>query len=275
MTFSQDRHEIPISEHPLASQLPKPSARPAVVGDPEQFAPLSRPPGTPSSIDDYLTQDRGQLGLHVVTFTDATLICLYYNHTSIDLMGWGALLTAWTHELHGSESQIQEPIGGDPDDSDDFDPLRRLGLNPTQPHVLADRQMASSGLVGFGLRNALDLGFRNKECRIVCIPGAFVDRLREQALGELREEAARKKLEGGGGEEAPEPFLSHGDVLTAWWARLTVSQLLAEDSERTITIQVCNHTSSTLNQTPSSDTDEGENGPCKWVKITLIILYPM
>ena len=233
MTFSQDRHEIPISEHPLASQIPKPSARPAVVGDPEQFTPLARPPGTPSSIDDYLNQDRGQLGLHVVTFTDATLICLYYNHTSIDLMGWGALMTAWTHQLHGREDQIQEPIGGDPEDSEDFDPMRKLGLNPTEPHVLADRQMATSGLMGFGLRNALDLGFRNKECRIVCIPGGFVDKLRAQALDELRAEAAKN-----GDEAAPEPFLSHGDVLTAWWARLAVSQLLAEDSERTITIQV-------------------------------------
>lgn len=247
VTFSEVRHNMPISEHPLASQLPQPSARPAVVGDPEQFKPLGIPAGTPTSIDDYLYQDRPQLGLHVVSFTDATLVCLYYNHTSFDLMGWGALMTAWTHELHGRVDLIRIPIGGDPEDSEDFDPMRKLGLNPTEPHVLADRQMAMSGLMGFGLRNALDLGFRDKECRIVCIPGAFVERMRAQAIEELKAEAAQR------GEEGPEPFLSPGDVLTAWWARLAVSQLVSAESDRTITLQVC-----TIPDTVSPDLSSGE-----------------
>lgn len=115
-----------IGEHPLASQLPKASSRPAVVGDPEQFTPLARPFGTPTTLEDYLNQDRGQLGLHVVSFTDATLVVLYYNHTSFDLMGWGALMTAWTHELHGRGDQIVTPLGGDPDGEEDFDPFRNL-----------------------------------------------------------------------------------------------------------------------------------------------------
>ncbi|KAK7736707.1 hypothetical protein SLS53_006917 [Cytospora paraplurivora] len=213
--FSKVRHNMPISEHPLASQLPKSSTRPAVVGDPVQFKSLAIPPSSPSSMNDYLTKDRGQLGLHVVSFNDATLVCLYYNHTSFDLMGWGAILTAWTHELHGRGDQIETPLGGDPGDGEDFDPMSTLGLNPTESHILEERKMSIPGLLGFGLRNALDLGFYTKECRIVCIPGAFVDRLHTQALEELKAEAARNN-DGTG----PEPFLSHGDVLTAWWARL-------------------------------------------------------
>lgn len=236
VTFSQERHDMPISSHSLASQLPKASNRPAVVGDPVQFTPLVRPPGTPSSIDDYLNQDRGQLGLHVITFNDATLISLYYNHTSFDLMGWGALMTAWTHELHGRVDEIQTPVGGDPGDGDSFDLMRNLGTRPTEPHILADRHMATSNLVGFGFRNALDLGFRAKECRIVCLPRAFVEKLHEQAISELKAEAAKN----GASAQEQQPFLSHGDVLTAWWARLAVSQMLPAESQRTITIQASN-----------------------------------
>lgn len=206
-----------------------------MVGDPVKFTPLTKPPGTPSSLDDYLSQDRGQLGLHIVSFTDATLTCLYYLHTAFDLMGWGALMTAWTHELHGREEQIQTSLfGGDPEDSEDFDPMRRLGTNPTQPHVLAGRQMGLASVIGYVIRNVYDFLWRKKECRIVCIPGAFVDRLRAQALDELKAEAVKA-----GRAQETQPFLSHGDVLTAWWARLLVSQLLPEDSERTVVIQVC------------------------------------
>lgn len=224
---------MPIKQHPLAGQLPEPSPRPAVVGDPVQFTPLAVPPGSPSSLDDYLYQDRGLLGLHVVTFTDATLVVLYFSHTTLDLMSWGAILTGWTAELDGRLDDIPVPLGGDPGD-DNFDLMSELGTKPTEPHVLAAHHMPMSGLVGFGLRNSLDLAVRPKECRIVCIPGSFVDRLRAQALEELRDEAARN------GATGPAPFLSHGDVLSAWWTRLTVSQLLSPESERTITIQVSN-----------------------------------
>lgn len=231
VTYSHDHHDMPIKQHPLASQLPEASNRPAVVGDPEQFTPLARPPGTPTSMDDYLYQDRGQIGLHVITFADATLVVLYYTHTTMDLMGWGALLAAWTEEIHGRGDEISVPLGGDPGD-EGFDPMSELGTKPTEPHLLADHHMPISGLVGFGLRNSLDLAVRPKECRIVCIPGKFVDKLHAQALKELEAEHAKA------GATGPPRFLSHGDVLSAWWTRLTVSQLLTSDSERTITVQV-------------------------------------
>ena len=227
MSFSHVDQVVPIGEHPLASRLPRASARPAVVGDPEEFTALARPEGTPASIDDYLTQDRGQLGLHVVSFADATLVVLYYNHTSFDLMGWGALMTAWTHVLHGREHLVARPVGGDPG-SDNFDPLREVGTAPTAPHVLGGRAMPLSGLLGFGVRNAVDMGFRAKECRIVSVPEVFIRRMREQALAELRAAA---------GPDDEEPFVSEADVIAAWWARLTVSQLVAADSNRTVSIQ--------------------------------------
>lgn len=159
-------------------------------------------------------------------------------------MGCAALLTAWAHELHGrgDGDLVQTPVGGDPaedcDEGGDFDPLRELGLHPTEPHVLEDRCMGAAGLLGFGVRNALNVGYHAKECRIVCVPGAFVERLHAQAVAELKAEAeaATDGEDGEGGQE--EPFLTHGDVITAWWTRLAVSHMLPPESQRTVTIQV-------------------------------------
>ncbi|KAM0806699.1 hypothetical protein AB5N19_07036 [Seiridium cardinale] len=229
VSFSHMQHNTPISEHPLASRLPRASpnnTKPVVAGDPEEFTSLMRPEGTPSSINDYLTQDRGQLGLHIVSFTDATLVVMYYNHTSFDLMGWGALMAAWTHVLHGREDLVATPVGGDPG-SDDFDSYQNLGTNATETHKLADHHMKMSGMVGYGARNIVDIAFKSKENRIVCVPGTFIDKLKSQALSDLQAAA-------GPGEK---PFLSDGDVLAAWWARLASSTILDSQSTRTVSIQ--------------------------------------
>src|SRR5690606_7337334 len=129
----------------------------------ETLTPLVRPPGSPASLDDFLYQDRGQIGLHVVTFADATLVVLYYTHTTMDLMGWSALMTAWTHMIHGRDELVATPVGLETGDSGGFDPLASLGTAPKERHVLADRQMGVASIAGWGLRNALDLGVRAKE----------------------------------------------------------------------------------------------------------------
>lgn len=72
----------------------------------------------------------------------------------------------------------------------------------------------------------------------MCVPGAFVERLHAQAIAELEAEAgaARDGTDGEEGQE--EPFLTHGDVITAWWTRLAVSHMLPPKSQHTVTIQV-------------------------------------
>jgi hypothetical protein len=227
VVFSHVKHDNPISEHPVASQLPRANnERPVIAGDPEKFISLVRPEGTPTSIDDWLTQDRGQLGLHVISFTDSTLVVLYYNHTCFDLMGWGALMTAWTQVLHGREDLVATPIGGDPG-SADFDLFGDLGTKPTEPHILVNHHMKLGSLIGYGARNIADMTWKTKENRIVCVPGAFIDRLKAQSLAEIQAGA-------GPGEKQ---FLSDADVLAAWWARVAVASSESPKSSRTISIQ--------------------------------------
>lgn len=61
-------------------------------------------------------------------------------------------------------------VGDGPETSSDIEPIRNLGTNPTEPRAVTDRRMATSGLVGFEVCNALDIGFKAKVCRIVCLP---------------------------------------------------------------------------------------------------------
>ena len=59
--------------------------------------------------------------------------------------------------------------------------------------------------MGYGLRNIYDLALRAKENRIVCVPGAFIDRLHSEAMAELQVAA---------GTDEP-PFLSKSDILSS------------------------------------------------------------
>jgi hypothetical protein len=194
------------SEHALASRLPKPTTTPSVVGDPDAFLPLMHPSGSPTKLSDYINSDRPQLGLHIVSFEDKTLVTMYWMHTLMDAMGKKALLDAWILILQGREEEVKIPHGAD------FDPLEHLGRNPTELHKLEEKRIGIWGLVGYALGQLPNL-WRKRETRMVCVPPSFLEKLREGAIQELTAE----------GEE--NPFLSEGDVLCAWWTRLATSHL--------------------------------------------------
>jgi hypothetical protein len=77
LAYSHAVHDMLVAAHPVASRLPKPSTKPAIVGDPEEFHDIMRPADAPKTFEDYLRTDRPQLGLHIVSFRDATLVTLY------------------------------------------------------------------------------------------------------------------------------------------------------------------------------------------------------
>lgn len=205
------------ADHPLASKLPQPSSRPAVVGDPDECIDLARSPGSPSCIEDYLYSDRPLLGLHVVSLQDATLVTLHWLHIACDAMGMKALVGGWVLSMQGKEIPEQQGF--------DYDPMADLGKNPTEPHVLKDKCMSASSLLMYGLRNGYSLTAGKKECRIVCIPGYFLDGLKAAALKDLKASGVES------------PFLTDNDVLTAWWTRMALGHLPAE-SDRPVTVQI-------------------------------------
>ncbi|KAM0483598.1 hypothetical protein ACHAPX_002089 [Trichoderma viride] len=218
-----DYSAIAKEDHPAASCIPRPcNDQPAVVGDPDDLSELIYGHEVPKTLDDYIYTDRPQLGLRVVSFKNATIVVLHWIHLAFDATAKRALLDAWMLMLRGRESEILEPLG--PHEYI----LEHLGKNPTEHHVLAEHHLSKPGLVWWALQNFYNLIVIKKEHRMVCVPAAYLAKLRAKALAELAAQTA--------GEESQVPFLSEGDVLLAWVSRLAMANL-SEDSEKTVAIQ--------------------------------------
>ncbi|KEZ40218.1 hypothetical protein SAPIO_CDS9276 [Scedosporium apiospermum] len=122
ITFTHVDHGVSAASRPAASRIPKPSSRPAVVGDPDDLADLAWESGyQPGGIKDYLASDKLVLGLRVNSFTDKTIVVLQW------------------------EDEIPTPCNPD---SDPFDVLAQGTRPATEPHVLTDRRV--------GLEKALE-----------------------------------------------------------------------------------------------------------------------
>jgi hypothetical protein len=97
------------------------------------------------------------------------------------------------------------------------------------------------GLAQYGISNILDF-VRSQENRMVCVPGPFVTKLREEALADIK-----RNPEMG-------TFLSEGDVLCAWWTRLAISNL---SSKRTVVL----NNAYSLRKPLAEDLLPSNNGP--------------
>ncbi|KAI5864856.1 hypothetical protein GGS23DRAFT_466593 [Durotheca rogersii] len=215
--YSHSTHDVGIASHPLASRLPRPTAKPTVLDDPSEFGPLLRRWGAPQTILDYLTTDAPQLSLHIVSFTDATIVTLSWPHTLLDAIGRKELLAAWTATLEGREDDVK-PLHGVY-----RDPLESLGANPKEPYVLAHRHLSPVQSLLFVLSYiwATIFWWGGEETRMVCVPARHANILFESARDDLSAPAAQcanddKKLR---------PFISEGDILSGWITRLALVHL--------------------------------------------------
>lgn len=210
-------HTTSITGHPIASRLPKASAVPAVVGTAEDFTSLFDEPDCPKKLDDYLYADRSIFGLHMHSFRDATIIITHLNHCGLDGAARKEIMDAWLMMLQGREHEIPTPC--------DFheDPLAELGKNVSTIHNLAQHKLSTFALLNWVRKNILDIVWRSPETRVVCLPSGFVEKQRAAAMQELF--AIHTGSE--------QPFVSDGDIILAWLAKLGVSHL-PPSSSRTV-----------------------------------------
>lgn len=208
---------IGIEEHYLARRLPRGGTEPAVFEDPVHFSDLIRHEHTPTRIEDWLYTDKPPLSVHVVTFTNATVLGLSFSHTFLDAVSRSALLKAWTAVLNDREDDVP-PYQGFAED-----PLEKLnGRTPPGKYLLHDTIMGSFGFLVFVVCMIFEFLFYPKqECRVVFLPGPCVKALRDQALQDLATESTTSD---------EKPFVSEGDVLFAWWAKTTIKALRLSSS---------------------------------------------
>ncbi|OAL55144.1 hypothetical protein IQ07DRAFT_607592 [Pyrenochaeta sp. DS3sAY3a] len=203
-SFSHDNVEASVGDHVVAKNLPKFNGTAAIWPGPQAFDEFAAKADAPTTLEDLLAGDAPQISVHVTSFADATLIGLSWPHTLMDVMGQHAFLHGWSLVLANRETEVPPVLGAR---EDALCALIEAPSNVKEEYVLKSKQLRGLGMLKFGARFAWDmLTGPVLESRTVCLPKDAVAKLRQQAESVL----------GGGSVEGKAPFLSDGDLLTAW-----------------------------------------------------------
>ncbi|RFU81147.1 hypothetical protein TARUN_1056 [Trichoderma arundinaceum] len=204
--FTKEAFNMRMSEHPEASRLPRASDKPTTFPSARSFAPLAFGPGAPTCIDDYFYSDLPMFALHVVSFTDGTLVSINFNHIIGDLAGLVAIINAWQLVLAGRPEAVP-PFKGFHEDT-------MVGIckdQATEKYVLADKQLTGWRLAAFGLRLLFDTWWNSPfDSRLFCIPkktiDAFIQGIRDQVPQPVDgDKAASSSV-----------FISENDIVVGW-----------------------------------------------------------
>ena len=192
--------------------MPRPSdlKRPSLFPSSDKFHDLVTRPGHTSTFSGWTDSDLPALSVHVVSFDDATLLTISWSHVFLDALGRQSLLQAWTAVLDGREEDVPDFMPFH------VDPAREIaqGGDPKK-HILYQCALTGIWFALFVAGYLYELIVHSAEAgRMICVPGPWVENLRQQAMADLR-------ASGHGGDE--NLFLSHGDVLLAWWAKTSVA----------------------------------------------------
>ncbi|KAK1981334.1 hypothetical protein LZ30DRAFT_592953 [Colletotrichum cereale] len=223
--FSHEVHDMSITEHKYAKDMARATATPSIQPGVVNFYTLGAREDAPRTLEDLLATDEPGISLHVVSFNDATLVGLLFSHVLFGAAGMQALVEAWSQVLAGREAEVPVLHGARKDILDDVG----VDTDPEKETFLLDRRLLKGFRhFRFNVRFLWDIVRRPEiESKILCLPGDFVASLRAQAMADLH--AMDEKGLGTG--EAP--FVSEGDVLTAWWTRIVC---LARGSNRPVTV---------------------------------------
>ncbi|KFA50678.1 hypothetical protein S40293_04888 [Stachybotrys chartarum IBT 40293] len=206
--FENSQIPLNIDAHPVAGRLPKGTGTaPSVHNGSDQFSTLSLAPSHPRSIRHYLATDEPVLGLYVTNFKDATLVGITIPHCLADAMATSDLLEAWS-AIVSQRADLVKPLAGAKDD-----PFGSVG---TPSDELAQGKFVQENYQMRGLRLLLFFGriIWDKLTAGFVRPGQIY--LSATYLASLRKVAEEELSKG----RKSVPFISDGDLLTAWASRV-------------------------------------------------------
>nr|BAW27596.1 putative acetyltransferase [Aspergillus stellatus] len=219
--FSNPRHEISITSHPISANIPSISSSPQLFGSPGDLTSFVRLDSTPRKLDDWIYTDSPQLFLHTVSFSDASIITVTFPHTLADVMGIGIFLKAWSTVLRGdlnSVPALENLISN---------PLTELGQQtPAEKYIHYNNVLNKGQLIRFVAGRLLDQWwYRQEERRTIFLPAESFARLRQKAVEQVQE------------IENPQcanttSFVSESDVVLAWLTRTLYLALGLQPSQR-------------------------------------------
>ncbi|KAI6788940.1 hypothetical protein KC332_g18036 [Hortaea werneckii] len=217
-SFTRVNTGISIEDHYIARRIPRNSSgsqKPVLFEDAANFSDLIYSPDTPTKLEDWLYTDKPPLFLHIVTFTDATVVGFSWSHTLLDAMGRHLLQRAWTAVLEGREQDVP-PFRGYHEDP--ITPV--IDQTPPEQYVLYDHLLRGFGFLMFVMYMILEfVWWPRQSSRIILLPGPYIQNLRQQALQDLQEQQQKSET------NEPAPFVSEGDIIFAWLAKKTLQAL--------------------------------------------------
>jgi hypothetical protein len=200
-----------IEDHPLAARLPTTSEKPQLHPAPVEFREFAVPPGAPETLQHYLAGDIPMISLRITSFHNGTLVGLSWPHTLMDVMGQQALMRAWSLVLAGKMSEVPPMLGAR---KDEMIEAANVPQETAEEYILKPQIMKKWALVKVLINFVWDLfWYRTVETRTIFLPKQALANLRLQAQMDLATE--KQEL----------PFISEGDVLTAWTIRAVASAL--------------------------------------------------
>jgi len=218
-----------MSSHPLARQLPRKTGdSPSLHEGCHAFRSFSIPSTLPNNVKHYLSTDEPLICLFINSFTDGTLVSITFPHSLSDAMGTAGLLKAWSQSLRDSRADnLDVELGGAWEDA-----MASVGtpddlVAKETEFVLESRQTRGFSLITFIARFIWDaLIRRNVETKHIYLPACFLSHLRKQAEEGLWPVTHNRGIDGknkGSGESGCVTFVSDGDLITAWGARMVLS----------------------------------------------------
>jgi len=183
--------------------------RPALFPGSDFFHDLTTKPGHATQFSSWTETDLPALSVHIVSFDDATLLTLSWSHVFLDAMGRQSLLKAWIAVLDGREDDIPPFVPFH------IDPAASIaqGGEPDS-HVLYKCVLTGFWFALFVFSYMYEILVHSAEAsRMICCPGPWVENLRQQAIADVL----------ASGHNDKNVFLSHGDVLLAWWTKVSTA----------------------------------------------------
>jgi hypothetical protein len=229
--FEHESTASALASHPLGSLVPdlrqfESSFHPGI--DELRAHSLSRT--APIDIKTYLTTDEPVLSIYIATFSDASFITITHPHAIADAQGTRDLLHAWSQTIVGQRDNIA-PLHGVRHDV--FSGVgEKQDVDAGTPYVLAGLLLSGLPFLGFVLRHIWDLFWTPRmHTKIFYISAEVMSALRNTTHDDLK--GAGQHSEKTIATTSPVPFVSDGDIVTAWFARRA---LLGRSATRSATI---------------------------------------
>jgi hypothetical protein len=185
------------SGSPLASRMPRVTDAPVRQNTADEFIEFCLDPEAPKTAADYFNKDEPLLSLRIISFQDATIICVLWPHFQWDIVGFGGFMEAWVAVLNGRSPPRMIGFAEDPLDALDT-------VNVDNPPIAAALDLTGLDKLKFIASVVWEAMAQGKVLQQhFCLPSAMIKHFKGKAMEEIKR------------RDGLDAYVSEGDVAAA------------------------------------------------------------